>query len=86
MMNNDFLKASLMTGTDVDTLLRQYFIPDKFTGEDEIEYLNFRKNWDLMAKEMTELHYSGLLFRFFELGVLASKIVRKPEPNLIKFT
>ena len=59
MMNNSFLKASLMTGTDVDTLLCQYFIPDKFTGEDEIEYLNFRKNWDLMAEEMTELHYSG---------------------------
>ena len=59
MMNNSFLKASLMTGTDVDTLLRQYFIPDKFTGEDEIEYLNFRKNWDLMVEEMTELHYSG---------------------------
>jgi len=44
-MNNKFLRASLMTGNDVDTLLCQYFIPEKFTGEDELEYLNFRKNW-----------------------------------------
>jgi hypothetical protein len=28
-------------------------------GEDELEFLNFRKKWDLMEKEMTELKFSG---------------------------